>query len=261
MRKIDFSRVMAAIAIVIGILTIIAFVNYYFVKPVMRENEKKEVLAEEKFELELLTMAYLDQNVGLAIDDNSFNEAISSEYKVAAEYYYLKNGKDHLNEYDEILSVAKILFNSRKVKFSNFVINTDDGRCGKEKYSTLEGTIYSSNCDPTAIIYEIITTYYQNYEYVVEFYAANAVQEQIESPLKCNDFELPFSYSLQLTDLEKNLFYDKTHSKCCTSECSLEGIKPLKDEILSQIKSNGSIYKMIFKKANENFVFSKIKKA
>lgn len=260
MKNKDSSKKLVAVAVVIAILTIVAFVNYYFIKPISRLNEKIEVSPDEKFDLTLLTMAYLNQNKNLSINDYLFNKAESNKYNVAAEYYYLLNGRDHLNEYDKILDIAKVIFDDKKIEVSNFVVNIDKQKCGKEKYSTIEGLVYSDKCDSEEVVYELLDTYSQGDEYVVEFYAATAVQEVSDTDEKCENFETPLSYNLSLINLERKTFYSKNEFSCCTSNCFLEGIEPLRNEILNHIKSNEIIYKLTFRKVEKNFVFYKIKK-
>ncbi len=259
MKKMNSSNKLVAIPIIIAIVTIIVFVNYYFVKPIKRMNEKKEVLPEEKFELENLTVAYLKQNKNSSIDTFLLRDAANRKYEVAAEYYFIKNGKDHLNEYDKILELSRKIFDDEKVEVANFTVNVDADRCGKEKYSTIEGLIKSDTCDLDGIIYEIVSTYKQNSEYVVEFYATKAVQERAETTEKCENFETPFAYKLSLLDLSNKKYYSETKFECCTDNCKLGGIESLRVNIVSQMKSSNQLYKMTFEKDKDHFIFSKIK--
>ena len=258
MRKINSSNKLVAIPIIIAIVTIIVFVNYYFVKPVKKMNEKIDVSPEEKFELENLTISYLNQNNDTSIDTFLLHEAANRKYEVAAEYYFIKNGRDHLDEYDKILELSRKIFDDKKVEITNFTVNVDPKRCGKEKYSTIEGFIKSDTCDLSGIVYEIVSTYKQNSKYVVEFYASKAVQERAESTDTCENFETPFSYKLTLSDLKNEQYYSKTEFKCCSDNCKLEGINSLKVNIISQIKNYKKLYKMTFEKNGDNFVFLKI---
>lgn len=260
MRKIDATKKLVAVSIILAILMIIVFFNYYFIKPILKSYEKIEVSSEEKLDLKLLTMAYLNQNNGLTINDYLFHEAANHKYEVAAEYYYLINGREHLNEYDKILELSKKIFNDKKVNFANFSINIDDEKCGKEKYSTIDGIVSSSNCDLKEVIYEIIDTYYQNSEYVVEFYASTAIQERVYPTIICDNFETPLNYNLRIVDLENTEYYSESKERCCSDECNLEGVKPLRTEIIYSIKENKKIYKMTFKKIDDYFVFLKVNK-
>ena len=258
--KKDSTKKMVAIPIVIAIATIIIFANYYFVKPIKKMNEKKEVSVAEKFELEHLTIAYLNQNNNKPISSFLFHNADDHKYEVAAEYYYLKNGKEHLDEYDKILELSRLIFDDKKIEVTNFVINIDQEKCGKEKYSTIEGFINNSSCDLDGLFYEIVAIYKQNFEYVVEFYASTAIQEEVEATEICESFETPLSYNLKLIDLEGEEFYKKSESKCCSSNCALEGVNSFKKDIITHAKSNNKLYKMIFDKKGDYFVFSELKK-
>ena len=258
MRKVDSTKKLTMATILIAIATIVVFVNYYFIKPISKLNEKIDVSEEEKIELDFLTSAYLTQNKDTSINENLFHAAINQKYAVAADYYYLKNGKDHLGEYDKILDVAKLIFDDKKIEVSNFTINIDKDRCGKEKYSTIEGFINNEFCDLKETFYEIITTYRQNSKYIVEFYASTAIQEETSSSESCDSFLKPIGYNLKLVDLESEEYYSKVESKCCLEDCALEGVNSFKVNLLSQIKGNNKIYKMTFDKIDDHFVFSKI---
>ena len=243
---------------IIIIATVIVFVDYFFIKPFSKLAEEREVTAEEKVDLNFLTEAYLNQNKDISIIGLLSKSATNQKYAVAADYYYLKNGKDHLNEYDKILEIAKLIFNDKKIEITNFVLNVDKDKCGKEKYSTIEGFINKENCDSKETIYEIISTYNQNSEYVVEFYASTAIQEEIEASMECESFSRPFSYKLRLVDFKEEEYYSKDESRCCSNDCSLEGISPFRVNLVSQVKTNNKIYKMTFDKIDDHFVFSKI---
>ena len=243
----------------LAIALILVFAKYYFVDAIIKKNEKKEVSISEQNELKLLVQAYLNQNYDLSLKKFFLNKADENSFAVAAEYYYLKNGLDHLNEYDKILELAKTIFDDEKIKFSNFSINVDSLKCGKEKYSTLEGLISQDICNQTDIVYEISDIYSQNDSYIVEFFASKAEQIKIESEKSCNNFEIPLSYKLKITDLYSVVFYEEDSSRCCIDDCHLEGIEPLKKEILNQIKIHNYLYKMIFIKKNNSFVFYQIK--
>lgn len=257
--KKELNNPLVLISIFLIILTFLIFINNFLINPFIKENEKKEVSTLEKKELEMLTISYLKQNKDIKLNKIFKTEANNNQFNVAAQYYYLKNGQNHLDEYDEILSVAKKIFNNKYLGFSNFEINIDEQECGKEKYTTLDGIIYNDACDLSDIVYEILDVYEENEYYVVEFYAAKATQSKIESSLMCEKFERPLSYKLAITNFDDETFYDETKLKCCLNDCNLEGIEAIKSEIINQIKSHGFLYKMIFKKVENYFEFSEIK--
>ena len=220
-------------------------------------SKRQEITDNDRHELEILTQAYLNQNRNLTID--FFNHSANRNgYSVAAEYCYLKNGDDCLEKYDEILKLARNIFDNKRIEFSNFVVNIDEQKCGKEKYSTIEGFVYNYSCDSETMIYEIKDAYYKNYKYVVEFYASSARQKPVENLKKCDEYKKSLGYKLELIDFKQNVFYDKTVTRCCSDECILEGINSLKDEILDQIKEDEKVYKMTFEKKDDHFVYSKI---
>ena len=256
--KNELARPIVLFSIGIAIVTILFFIKYYFVKPIIEDYEKTEVSISEQEDLKLLTMAYLNQNKSISLSKFFKNEVKSNQFNVAAEYYYLKNGLEHINEYDKILELSKKIFDNKNIEFSNFVINIDSEKCGKEKYSTLSGNVYNAECDQEDLVYEINDIYYQDNKYVVEFFASLASQKKVGAEKLCGEFEVSLSYNLKLTNLNSETFYDENYSRCCESDCVLKGIKPLNSEILSHIKSHRFIYKLFFKKVDDNFVFFKI---
>ncbi len=258
--KKDLTNPLVIISLILVILVIAIFIKYYFVKPLFKEASKIEVSAEEKLDLKLLTKAYLNQNKNIAIQKKLFGSNNINEFAVAANYYYLKKGIDHLNEYDSILKVGRKIFNNKSLNFSNFEVNIDEKSCGKEKYTTLEGIIYNDECDKELLIYEIGDIYKQGNNYVVEFYASKAVQKLISSNKECDNYEKSVAYNLTLTDLENNEFFNELYSRCCLDNCLVEGIDSLKDDILKQMKMHNHIYKLVFQKNENDFVYDKLKK-
>jgi len=260
MTKKELTNPLVIIAVGLVIATVIAFVNYYFIVPLTKEKEKIEVSNSEKSELIILTSAYLNQNKNLLLNKYLSTKVDNNRYQVAAEYYYLEKGKEYLNEYDKILELAKQLFDDKYIDFANFEINIDNNRCGKEKYSTIDGINFYDNCDNVSLVYEIADIYKQEKNYIVEFYAAKASQTEIQSEKKCQNFEIPLNYKLTLTDLFDNKFYDEDYYSCCNYECALNGVEPLKKDIINQAKTRKNIYKMIFKKNDSNFIYYELKK-
>ena len=258
MIKQDLKNPLVIIVIVSAFLLTIMFIKYYFINPIFDESEKIEISEQESEELKILTMAYLNQNQDLEISRFFKTKANLNKYNVAAEYYYLKNGQDF--DYEVILDLAKSMFSDKNVKFTNFTIAIDEDKCGKINYTTLDGIVYKDSCNLDALIYEVIDTYRENDDYVVEFYAAKASQVEEEKKDKCANFETPLSYKLVLTDLYSNEFYNETYAKCCNYNCILEGVFPIKAEILSHIKQKGDIYKMVFEKNGNDFNYYKISK-
>ena len=251
--KKDLTNPLVMISFFLILATVLLFLFFYFVKPFI-SNSKIEVSVEDKEELELLTKAYLNQNSDINIDKLFFNINLN-EYNVASEYYYLKNGQDKIDKYEEILDIAKKIFNNENVRFRNFVINLDE--CGKEKYSSIEGLIYEDTCDLDEMVYEISDIYKENDLYIVEFYASYAYQIINRSDNLCEKGK-PFSYNLKLTNLENLEFLNNSYYKCL-NEFNY-GIFYLKDSILNEIKNNNYKYKLSFKKNDSYFTFYSLKK-
>ena len=260
MKKEELKNPIVIISILLSLTFIVVLFKTYFVDVVIINHEKKEVSFSEKQDLEMLAMAYLTQNKDLKLNKFFATPTTDNRFNVAAEYYYLKNGKDGLDNYEEILEIAKQIFDSEYIGFSNFEVNIDEENCGKEKYTTINGIVYNESCDLEDNVIEISDIYESNSRYVVEFYIAKAKQKAVSSNKECHDFEKPLSYNLALTDLDDNEFYSEDYFRCCESDCILEGISPLEKEIINQVKNYGIVYKMIFSKNEFGFVFDEIKK-
>jgi len=260
MKREELKNPFVIVASILSILLIIAILKIYFFDSILKSFEKIEVLEFEKQELKLLTESYLIQNKYLKLNKIFSTPTSDNRFAVAAEYYYLKNDKDVLSDYEAILEIAKEIFDEEYIDFSNFEINVDEEKCGKEKYSTINGFSYNDQCDTTEMVYEIKDIYKSNEEYVVEFYATTAVQTPISSTKKCDNFKKALSYNLTLTNLLDKEFYNEDYARCCEDDCELEGIYSLQKDILNQLKNQNIIYKMIFSKNESNFVYKEIKK-
>ena len=112
------------------------------------------------------------------------------------------------------------------------------------------------------MIYEIKDVYREDNKYVVEFYGAKAIQNKVDSTLECQSFEVPLTYQLQISSLDGQEYYNEEYARCCNNdeECVLNGIFPLKSEILNQVHINDTVYRMIFTKNNDNFVYYQLRK-
>ena len=260
MKREEFSNPLVIISAALFLIFIGVMIKIYFVDAVIDHFEKKDVSDNEKIELRLLTEAYLVQNSTLKLNKILKTPIGDNRYNVAAEYYFLKNGKDGLNNYDEILELSKRMFNNEYIEFANFEVDIDENRCGKEKYTTINGIVYNENCDSKEIVYEINDIYEMDEKYIVEFYAARAFQEKTTPIHECKDYKAASSYNLILNDLLEEEFYNENYSQCCEDICELEGIYPFRNEIIDRIKSHGIIYKMIFEKIDSDFVFKEVKK-
>ena len=260
MKKEELKNPLVIISIILSLVFIVVLFKTYFVDSTIRRYEKKEVAFSEKQDLELLATAYLIQNKDLRLNRIFATPTTDNRFNVAAEYYYLKNGEDGLENYEEILELAKEIFDSEYVAFSNFEINIDEEKCGKQKFTTINGIIYNDNCDLEDNVFEINDIYESNGYYVVEFYLGKAKQEMVDSTKECHDFEKPLSYNISLTDLRDDKYYSEDYFKCCDSDCTLDGIGPSRDELLNQVKNHDVIYKMTFTKNEFGFVFDEIKK-
>lgn len=266
--KSDFRNPRVIIVIILLVLVILALFRFYFVEPLRQETKKYEVGSAEQVQLKLLTEAFLQANDSYKIKKTflSNHHDISkygNRFQIAATYYYLLKQnltEESLNDYDQIKVLADKIYDD-EVIFANFVVNIDENNCGTIKYSSLEGIIYSDSCDLNEIVYEIGDIYQQQDDYVVEFYAIKAIQSEIEAQNNCQNFETSLAYKLQLFDFSDNEYYNQDYSRCCNNEaCDLEGIFPLKSEILNHTKINNLKYRMIFKKINDNFIYNKIEK-
>ena len=268
--KSDFLNPSVLIVTVLLLFVIILSFNSYFIKPLSKENRKYEVSSKEQLELIMLTESFLRKNYDVKIDDSLIKDydinTYGDKFGVAAEYYYYLN-HDNLTEevltnYEEILNVAKKIYDTNNIVFTNFVVNIDDDNCGIKKYSSLEGIITNDSCDLTDLIYEIKDIYREDNLYVVEFYAAKAVQTLTSAENECSEFEKSLTYQLKISNLLDKEYYNESYSRCCKydEKCQLDGIFPLKNEILTQTKINDTIYKMIFTKTKDSFVYHQLRK-
>lgn len=268
--KSDFFNPGFLIVLVLFILVIVLTFNAYFFKPFKTEKKKYEISSSEQLELVMLTEAFLRTNDDFEISNSLIKDydinTYGNKFNVAAEYYYYLN-HDKLTEevlvnYDAIMELAKKIYDTNNIAFSNFEINIDDNYCGITKYSSLEGIIYNDSCDQKDLIYEIKDVYREDNKYVVEFYGAKAIQNKIDSTLECQSFEIPLTYQLQISSLDGQEYYDEEYARCCNNdeECILSGIFPLKSEILNQVHINDTVYRMIFTKNNDNFVYYQLRK-
>ena len=268
--KSDFLN--PGVLIVIGLLILVFLLtfNAYFIKPFQTEKRKYEVDSKEQLELIMLTESFLRRNNEFKIDNFIINNYDINDYGdkfgVAAEYYYYLNHdkltEEVLTNYEAIMELAEKIYDSNNIIFSNIEINIDDDYCGLTKYSSLEGIINNASCDQRGLIYEIKDVYREDDKYIVEFFGAQAIQSKIDTELECQTFETPLAYQLQISSLTGDEYYDEEYSRCCKYEedCVLGGIFPLKNEILNQIHVNDTVYKMIFIKKHDNFVYYQLRK-
>lgn len=245
----------AKVALALLALAILGiFVHNYFIRPIFLEVEKLEVNDLEAADLKMLTEAYLNQNETLVLDQVFRNMASANRFAVAAEYLYLKNGSQALNDYEEILSVAQRIFDTKHLSYSNFEVVLDD--CGLEVYSSLEGSVSKDSCKDEGLVYEIGDIYQMKDTYYVEFWASKVTLTEI--PNKCEALTNS-SYNLTLMNLTDEIYFTKDYLRCQESKI-IPSLLEVKNEVLGQIKLNRLVYKMTYKKNNDNFIFAEVKK-
>lgn len=269
LKNSDFTNPRVLIILIMLTAVVVLILDAYFIKPLKQESTKYAVTLEEKTELQLLTEAYLRENKDLKLDDSLVKNydinTYGNKFRVAASYYFLKYYKENeevIVDYEQIEEIAKKIYNTKNVVFSNIVINIDEFKCGIQKYSSLEGIINSDVCDLNDLVYEIKDIYKEGKNYIVEFYAAKATQSLVEPEAKCEKFETSLTYNLKISDLEDSEYYNENYSRCCheDEECVINGVYYLKNEILNQTRIHDHVYKMIFIKKNDNFIYHQLKR-
>lgn len=268
--KSEFLKPGILLIMVLLFFVILLTFNAYFIKPFITEKKKYEVPPNEQLELIMLTESFLRRNDELEIDNfliKDYNiNSYGDKFGVAAEYYYYLNHdkltEEVLTNYEAIIELAKKIYNTNNVAFSNFKVNIDDNYCGTTKYSSLEGIINNTYCDQQDLVYEIKDVYREDDKYVVEFFGAKAIQNKIDTELECQSFEKPLAYQLKILSLTGHEYYNQEHSKCCKydEDCELSGIYPLKSEILNQVRINDTVYKMIFIEKHDSFIYYQLRK-
>lgn len=253
MMKKDFTNPLVILSIILITATLALFCYYYFIKPIEKNNIVEEIEEKEQKELKILAESYLKQNPNLQFKW-MFQDIKLNEYAVAGEYLYAKKGLDVLDKYEEILDTAKTLFDDKKVEYRNFTVNLDE--CGREKYSTIEGLVYSDKCDLQELVYEIGNIYKQGELFVVEFYGTVAKEKVIDGDHECDSGEKS-DYNLTLTSLENYEYENNNYLSCSPVQM---GIFYLKDDIITKMKKNNYKYKLEFKKDDQNFIFYNLKK-
>lgn len=259
MKKLNFGEIIIVVLLV-AVLVMTSY--YYLIRPVTLEKPKEEVTALEKNDLILLTEAFLTKESSLNIKFDTFNkyEINSPKFLIAANYYYLLNKNNNLENYDAIQKIAERVFAKDNVEFENFTLTLDD--CGKKKFSSVEGMIENEFCDQSKVVYEIKDVYKQGSEYYVEFYLGNTSISRVDTTYLCEDFDRPLSYTIKTSTLENENIYSASYNRCCKygEECILDSITDYENELLNQVKIKSSRYKMVFIKNGDSFVYKEIKK-
>ncbi len=268
-KRIQFSILIAILGVAIMVV-----LGYYIANLFNPKLTNVVVTDDDKTKLNYLMQAIVYDGYNYypktSLEDIRFSDMSElGKVTIAAKYLYLLNN-GRINPKEEeinlnmettnlIIKQARKMFDNMFIKYRNFSITLDNNGCGATVFSSDYGVENNNVCSSKAGAFEIKNIYYKDGYYVVEAYIAFG-QEKLKKTgsLVCaTDEDKIMSYfSVYRTVTFYTAYGVKEYNKCCKFDlsCGLEGASPKQDFMMAIAKKENFLYKVLFKKQNDNFI-------